>query len=149
MKIILLAALASAAACSRPPEYTLYRSPTGYSVEIPAGWRVDPDPVPGRKPATTSFFAGPAVLSVGRFVRRRADVPGDAKAFKDYQEGFLKPTLKLFGDDAPTPARKGYSRGLAIRTADAYFLIECRADKDKQELCRAPLDRAAKTFALN
>ncbi len=139
MKIIPLLVLAAAAACAKAPEYAPYRSTAGYTLEVPSAWRVDADPVPDRKPATNTFFVGPVTLSVGRFVRRSADA--------DYQKGFLKPTIKLFGDDAPAPARKAYSRGVAIRTADAYYLIECRAEKANQPLCAAALEHALKTFA--
>jgi len=156
-----------------------YRSPLGYSLEVPEGWRPDADPVADRRPATSSFFIGRelpqiegrpmgAVLSIGRFMRRRADVPGTEQAFKAYQAGFLKPTIALFGDDAAAPAAKPYSRrysegesgggfhgnsklamrveGVAFRRPEAYYLIECRSTEENVAPCRAALDRAVKTF---
>jgi hypothetical protein len=133
----------------------------GYTVEVPAGWRVDADPAPDRKPATSSFFIGVdrpqtegrppgAVLSIGRFMRRRADIPGGPAQYKAYEEGFLKPTIRLFGDDAPTAAMKSYTRkdaaGTAFRTENAYYLVECRSTAENAALCRAALDHAVSTF---
>jgi hypothetical protein len=174
-----LAAALIAAACSRAPRYVPVHSPLGYSVEVPEGWRSDADPIPDRKPATSSFFVGRdqpqiegrpmgAVLSIGRFMRRRADIPGTEKAFKAYEAGFLKPTIALFGDDKAAAAAKPYARryeegesgggfhgnsrlsmrveGVAFRRPDAYFLIECRSTVENVELCRAALDHAVKSF---
>ncbi|MDE2510713.1 MAG: hypothetical protein KGL74_06290 [Elusimicrobia bacterium] len=158
MRILPLVALIAVAACSRAPRYAAFHSPLGYTVEAPAGWRVDMDPVSDRRPASTTFFADGrplgAVLSIGRFVRRRDQVPGGPKAFADYQKGFLQPTIKLFGDDASTAARKDYSRtekdsrveGTAYRTPDAYFLVECRSAPQRRDLCAAALEHARATF---
>lgn len=163
-----------AAACSRPLAFVPYQSSLGFTVEVPAGWRLDADPVPDRKPATTSFFVGVAepladgrpmgaVFSIGRFVRRKSEVPGGGAAAKAYEEGFLKPTKKLFGDDAVSPAAKRYSRtlsldssgtkiavrveGAAVRTPGAYYLLECRSTAEHAELCGSVLEHALKTFS--
>lgn len=179
MRSFPLVLLLAACACSRPPRFVTYHPAMGYTVEVPEGWRLDADPVPDRKPATSSFFVGAAqpqmegrplgaVLSIGRFMRRRADTPGGAAAFKAYADGFLKPTIKLFGDDAPAAATKSYSRkytegesgggmhgnnriamhvaGTAFRTAKAYYLLECRSTAENAPLCRAALDHAVSTF---
>lgn len=166
-KISLCLALALSAACSKAPVYEAYRDPAGFSLEAPKDWPRDADPAPAGKLASRTEFIGDAepqdegvilgaVLSVTRLSRKAGDK-------------MLAPTKALFPDDAataavskpytrdyehggPTPMHQGaaaipmHSEGKVYRTADAYFVVELRAVREKFEKHRPALDRALATF---
>jgi len=170
MKILLCAALLLSAACRKAPSYEPYRDAAGFSLEAPKEWPRDADPAPAGKLASRTEFIGEAepqdegvilgaVLSVTRLSRKAGDK-------------MLAPTKVLFPDDAataaeskpytrdyehggPTPMHQGaaavpmHVEGKVYRTADAFFVVELRAVRDRFEKHRPSLERALATFRPN
>ncbi len=162
--------LIAVAGCTRAPSYELYRDPAGYSLEAPKSWPRDADPAAASKLAATTEFIGEinpqdegvilgAVLTVTRLSRKAG-------------EKMLASTKALFLDDAATPAESKrlvrdyehggptpfhlgsvavpmHAEGKVFRTADAYFVVELRAVRDRFEKHRPTLDRALATFRPN
>lgn len=171
--------VAFTAACHRAPVYESYADPAGrWSLEVPKDWTRDGD-LTDRKPVWEMRFVGAAepqlegrplgaVLTMRRVSRRRADFPGDDKAFRRYDDEFLKPARALFGDDGTAADQKQYDRsyeissgplhgdksvavreqGAVYRTADAYFVMNYLAAKDDFVPYHYAYERARLSFAF-
>jgi len=159
-----------AGGCTKAPSYEHYQDPAGFSLEAPKDWPRDPDPAPAGKLASRTEFIGEAepqdeglilgaVLTVTRLSRKANDkmlastkalfpddaaTPAETKVFaRDYEHG------------GPTPMHQGsvavpmHVEGKVFRTADAYFVVELRAVRDRFEKHRPAFDRALSTFKPN
>lgn len=167
MRNLLLAALVAAAACKKAPSYEPYSDAgASFSVEAPKGWPRDATPAPAGKPFVKTEFIGDAspqdegvvlgaALTVTRMSRKAAP-------------NLLAATKALFPDDAATPAESQryvrdyehggatpmhagapipmHAEGKVFRTADAFYVVELRAVRDKFEAHRHALERALATF---
>ncbi len=167
MRFLLLAALILLAACRQGPSYEPYRDAAGFFLDAPKGWPRDADPAPTGKLASRTEFIGDAhpqhegvilgaVISVTRLSRKADDkmlastkalfsddsaAPAESKSYaRDYEHG------------GPTPMHQGaaavpmHVEGKVFRTADAFFIVELRAVRDKFEKHRPALERALATF---
>jgi len=167
MRFFLSAALILSAACRQAPSYESYRDAAGFSLEAPKGWPRDADPAPAGKLASTTEFIGDAqpqdegvvlgaVISVTRLSRKAGDkilastkalFPNDAAAPAE-----SKPYARDYEHGGPTPMHQGaaavpmHVEGKVFRTADAFFIVELRAVRDKFERHRPALERALATF---
>ena len=168
MRRLILAALIVSAGCRKAPSYEAYRDEgAGFAVETPKGWPADADPAPkGKAVATTEFIGDPqpqaegvvlgAVLTVSRLSRRagekmlastKALFPDDAataveseRYSRDYEHGGPTP---MHQNAVPVPMRV---EGKVFRTADAFYVVELRAAREKFEKNRHALERALATF---
>lgn len=163
---LLVAALLASAGCRKAPSYEAYRDVVaGFSMEAPKGWPRDVGR--GGTPAVTTEFIGDpepqdeglilgGVLTVTRLSRgangkllasAKALFPDDAAApaeskrySRDYEHG------------GPTPMHQGAAatamrvEGKVFRTADAFYVVELRATREKFERHRHALERALATF---
>ena len=169
MKTILACALL-VAGCSKVPTYEPYRDPAGFSLEAPKEWPRDADPAPAGKLATRTEFVGEAqpqdegvilgaVLTVTRLSRKAgAKMLADTKAlFPDdaATAAESKPFARDYEHGGSTPMHQGakavpmHVEGKVFRTADAYFVVELRAVRDRFEKHRPSFDRALATFRPN
>lgn len=167
--ISLCLALALIAGCRQAPSYEPYRGP-GFTFEAPKGWPRDADPAAAGKPASRTEFIGDAqpqdegvilgaVLTVTRLSRKadakllastKALFPDDAAAAAE-----SKPFARDYEHGGPTPMHQNAAavpmraEGKVFRTADAFFVVEFRATRDKFEKHRHALERALSTFRPN
>lgn len=168
MRCLVLAALIASAGCRKAPGYEAYRDEgAGFAVEAPKGWTADADPAPkGKAVATTEFIGDPqpqaegvalgAVLTVRKLSRgagakvlasTKELFPDDASTAaesarfsRDYEHGGPTP---MHRDAAAVPMRV---EGKVFRTADAFYVVELRATREKFEKHRHALERALATF---
>ena len=170
--------------CSRPPAFEIYTDPGGdYTLEVPREWPKNGNADRKPKPMSVVEFIGKldpqdegiplgAVLSVTKFYRDRADIPGDDQAFQNYRKKVLEPTDILFQSPAGFTlsgrAARDYRReythvkapmhggdkipmrfeGFAVETPMAYYVIEFRATQDNFDKYSFALERARSSFKL-
>lgn len=168
MTRLLVAARVVSAGCRKAPSYEAYRDAgAAFSLDAPKGWPRDADPAPAGKPAVTTEFIGDpepqdegvvlgAVLSVTRLSRgaggkmvasTKALFPDDAataaeskRYARDYEHGGPTP---MHQGGAPVPM---HVEGKVFRTADAFYVVELRATREKFERHRQALERALTSF---
>lgn len=166
MKWLILAVLAVSAGCRKAPSYEAYRDAgAAFSMEAPKGWPRESSPA-GKPVSTTEFIGDPepqdegvalgAVLTVTRLSRGAGDkilastkalfpddaaAPAESKRYaRDYEHGGPTP---MHQSAAPVPM---HVEGKVFRTADAFYVVELRATREKFERHRQALERALTSF---
>jgi len=166
MKIALLSVLGVFAGCRKAAVYEPYRDAgAGFSLEAPKGWPRDGSAA-GKPIVTTEFIADMqpqaegvalgAVLTVTRLSRgagnkllasTKALFPDDAATNAE-----SKPYSREYDHGGPTPLHQGAVpipmrvEGKVFRTADAFYVVELRAVREKFEKNHHALERALATF---